>query len=151
MPICKPNDMIQAISADQRLLGLDVGKKTIGLALSDRGLKIASPERILHRTKFTRDAHTLFALVQREIVGGLVLGWPLNMDGTAGPRCDSVRDFAHALMQIQDIPIMFQDERLSTRAVETAMVDADLTRASRDRRRDALAACWILQSALDSF
>ena len=137
------------ISSGQRLLGLDIGKKTIGLALSDRGLKIASPLKILYRTKFTPDVASLFKLVDNESVGGLVLGWPVNMDGTTGPRCDSVRDFAHALLRFRDIPIALQDERLSTKAVESAMVAADLTRAKRAARRDALAACWILQSALD--
>ena len=137
------------ISASQRLLGLDIGRKTIGLALSDAGLKIASPVKILYRTKFTPDVESLFKLVDNESVGGLVLGWPVNMDGSIGPRCDSVRDFAHELMKIKDMPIAFQDERLSTRAVESAMVAADMTRAKRAVRRDALAACWILQSALD--
>ena len=137
------------ISTSQRLLGLDIGRKTIGLALSDAGLKIASPVKILYRTKFTPDVESLFNLVDNGSVGGLVLGWPVNMDGSTGPRCDSVRDFAHALMRIRDIPIAFQDERLSTRAVESAMIAADMTRAKRAVRRDALAACWILQSALD--
>ena len=149
MTICKTNDIILMISSGQRLLGLDIGKKTIGLALSDRGLKIASPVKILHRTKFTPDATILLKMIDVESVGGLVLGWPINMDGSAGPRCDSVRDFAHALMKIRDIPITFHDERLSTRAVESAMIAADMTRAKRAVRRDALAACWILQSALD--
>ena len=149
MTICKINDIILMISSGQRLLGLDVGKKTIGLAMSDRGLKIASPLKILHRTKFTPDATTLLKMIDAESIGGLVLGWPVNMDGSTGPRCDSVRDFAHALLERRDIPIAFQDERMSTRAVESAMVAADLTRAKRAARRDALAACWILQSALD--
>ena len=137
------------ISSGQPLLGLDIGKKTIGLALSDRGLKIASPLNILRRTSFTPDATTLINLIDAESVGGLVLGWPINMDGSLGPRCDSVRDFAHAFLKLRDIPIAFQDERMSTLAVENAMVAADLTRAKRAKRRDALAACWILQSALD--
>ena len=149
MTICKINDVNATISASQRLLGLDIGRKTIGLALSDAGLKIASPVKILYRTKFTPDVKSLFKLIDHESVGGLVLGWPVNMDGSIGPRCDSVRDFAHALMKIRDIPIAFQDERLSTRAVESAMVAADMTRAKRALRRDALAACWILQLALD--
>ena len=150
MAICKINDVNATISASQRLLGLDIGRKTIGLALSDAGLKIASPVKILYRTKFTPDVVSLFKLIDHESVGGLVLGWPVNMDGSTGPRCDSVRDFAHALMKIRDIPIAFQDERLSTRAVESAMIAADMTRAKRAVRRDALAACWILQSALDA-
>ena len=91
----------------------------------------------------------LLEFADSQSVGGLVLGWPVNMDGSPGPRCDSVRDFAHALMKIRDIPIVFQDERLSTQAVETAMLAADMTRAKRAERRDALAACWILQSFLD--
>ena len=150
MTICKINDVNTMISAGQRLLGLDIGKKTIGLALSDSGLKIASPLKILYRTKFTPDVESLFKLIDNESVGGLVLGWPVNMDGRIGPRCDSVRDFAYALMKIRDMPIAFQDERLSTRAVESAMIAADMTRAKRAVRRDALAACWILQSALDA-
>ena len=150
MTICKINDVNGMISTGQRLLGLDIGKKTIGLALSDAGLKIASPVKILYRTKFTPDVESLFKLIDDKSVGGLVLGWPVNMDGSTGPRCDSVRDFAHALMKIRDMPIAFQDERLSTRAVESAMIAADMTRAKRAVRRDALAACWILQSALDA-
>ena len=149
MTICKINDVNAMISTGQRLLGLDIGKKTIGLALSDAGLKIASPVKILYRTKFTPDVESLFKLIDDKSVGGLVLGWPVNMDGSTGPRCDSVRDFAHALLKIRDLPIVFQDERLSTKAVETAMIAADMTRAKRAERRDALAACWILQSFLD--
>lgn len=150
MTICKTNDIILMISSGQRLLGLDIGKKTIGLALSDRGLTVASPVKILYRTKFTPDATILLKMIDIESVGGLVLGWPVNMDGSAGPRCDSVRDFAHAFLKLQNIPIAFQDERMSTKAVERAMLAADMTRAKRAQRRDALAACWILQSALDA-
>ena len=150
MPICKLNDVKLSISDGQRLLGLDIGKKTIGLALSDAGLKIATPVKILYRTKFTPDMTELFKLVDEQNVGGLVLGWPLNMDGSTGPRCDSTRDFAHALMRIRDIPVFFQDERLSTQAVESTMIAADMTRNKRAVRRDALAASWILQSALDA-
>lgn len=149
MPICKLNHIKDAISGGQRLLGLDIGKKTIGLALSDKSLAIASPIKILWRSKFTPDIHSIFELVDQEEVGAMVLGWPANMDGSVGPRCESVRDFAHAMMRIRDIPVVFQDERLSTQAVESAMVEADMTRAKRAQRRDALAAVWILQSALD--
>ena len=149
MTICKLNNVKDAISDGQRLLGLDIGKKTIGIALSDKSLAIASPVRILWRSKFTPDVEALFDFVDEQDVGAMVLGWPANMDGTAGPRCDSVRDFAHAMMRIRDIPGIFQDERLSTQAVESAMIEADMTRAKRAERRDALAAVWILQSALD--
>ena len=150
MTICKINDINTTVSPGQRLLGLDIGKKTIGLALSDRGLKIASPVKIIYRTKFMLDAGTILEIIDSESIGGLVLGWPMNMDGSTGPRCDSVRDFAHEFLKLRDIPIALQDERLSTRAVERAMVAADMTRKKRAQRRDALAACWILQSALDT-
>ena len=149
MTICKPNDIKLHISSGEKLLGLDIGKKTIGLALSDANLKIASPVKILYRTKFTLDMVNLLTFANEQNVGGLVLGWPVSMDGSRGSRCDSIRDFAHALLKIRDIPIVFQDERLSTKAVELAMVAADMTRAKRAKRRDALAACWILQSFLD--
>ena len=149
MAICKLNNMPAALSPGQRLLGLDVGKKTIGLAISDSMLSVASPLKILWRKKFTPDAEAMFALCDDEGVGGLVIGWPVNMDGSEGPRCDATRDFAHALLRIRDLPITFQDERLSTQAVESAMLEADMTRARRAVRRDALAAGWILQAALD--
>ena len=149
MAICKLNSMPTALSGGRRLLGLDVGKKTIGLAISDAALVVASPMKILWRKKFTPDAEEMFALAVAENVGGLIIGWPVNMDGSEGPRCDATRDFAHALLRMRDLPIAFQDERLSTQAVESAMLAADMTRASRAVRRDALAAAWILQSALD--
>ena len=149
MTICKPNDIKLHISSGKKLLGLDVGRKTIGLALSDASLKIASPVAIIYRTKFTPDMANLLAFADKQNVGGFVLGWPVNMDGSRGSRCDSIRDFAHALLKIRDIPIFFQDERLSTKVVELAMIAADMTRAKRAKRRDALAASWILQSFLD--
>ena len=149
MAICKLNDMKTTLSGGQRLLGLDVGKKTIGLAISDSGLSVASPLKILWRRKFTPDAESIFTLCEDEGVGGLVIGWPVNMDGSEGPRCDATRDFAHALLRLRELPITFQDERLSTQAVESAMLESDMTRARRAVRRDALAAGWILQAALD--
>ena len=148
MAICKLNDMPTALSGGRRLLGLDVGKKTIGLAISDAALVVASPLKILWRKKFTPDAEAMFALADAENVGGLVIGWPVNMDGSEG-RDVMHTDFAHALLRMRDLPVAFQDERLSTRAVESAMLAADMTRARRAERRDALAAAWILQSALD--
>ena len=99
-------------------MGLDIGKKTIGLALGDPNHQIASPYRILWRQKFTPDAHNLIADIEEHNIGALVLGWPLNMDGKPGPRCDSVRDFAHAFLRLYDVPVCFHDERLSTQAVE---------------------------------
>ena len=130
-------------------MGLDIGKKTIGLALGDPNHHIASPYRILWRQKFTPDAHNLIADIEEHNIGALVLGWPLNMDGKPGSRCDSVRDFAHAFLRLYDIPVCFHDERLSTKAVEATMLEADLSRGRRAEKRDALAASWILQSAFD--
>lgn len=132
-------------------MGLDIGKKTIGIAIGDLAHKVASPVRILWRRKFTPDAEELIADIKERDVGVLVLGWPLNMDGSQGPKCDSVRDFAHAFLRLHDIPLCFQDERLSTAAVEREMLSADLSRARRKQSRDALAAGWILQSAFDEY
>ena len=149
MPICKFYDTISTVSAQLRCMGLDIGKKTIGIAVGDAGHKVASPLKTLWRTKFTPDAHQLSKMIDEYAIGLLVIGWPLNMDGTQGPKCDSVRDFAHAFLALQDINICFHDERLSTAAVERTMIDADMTRNMRSKRRDALAAAWILQSAFD--
>ncbi len=151
MPICNLYDLINSISPEQKLLGLDVGKKTIGLAIADPRTLVASPQPVLWRKKFTIDAELLLQKIIELNIGGLVLGWPLNMDGTAGSRCDSVRDFAHAFLRVHEIPISFQDERLSTKAVERDMIAADMTRAKRAIRRDSLAAVWILQSALNAY
>ena len=152
MPICKIETFKDEIGPQKRLIGLDVGKKTIGLATCDPDWQVATPHSILWRQKFSIDMEKLFAILnEEEIIGGMVIGWPLNMDGTAGPRCDSTRDFTHAMLKLNDMPVLFQDERLSTQAVERTMVDADMTRTKRQVRRDALAATWILQSALDQF
>jgi len=132
-------------------MGLDVGKKTIGVAIGDATHKIASPHRIIWRQKFTSDMLGLCDEMDEIGVAGLVIGWPLNMDGSEGPRCDSTRDFAHAFLRLRDMPIVFQDERWSTQAVERSMVDADMTRQNRHARRDALAATWILQAAFDQY
>ena len=135
---------------NQRLLGLDVGEKTIGLALSDPGLTVASPISTIKRTKFTADANALLKLAAERGVGGLVIGLPLNMDGSEGPRCQSVRQFAANLLKLKDLPILFWDERLSTMAVERAMIAHDVTRAKRDKVVDQAAAAFILQGALDA-
>ena len=139
-----------ALPRNQRLLGLDVGEKTIGLALSDPGLSVASPVSTIKRTKFTADANALLKLAAERGVGGLVIGLPLNMDGSEGPRCQSVRQFATNLLKLKDLPILFWDERLSTMAVERAMIAHDVTRAKRDKVVDQAAAAFILQGALDA-
>ena len=139
-----------ALPRNQRLLGLDLGEKTIGLALSDPGLSVASPISTIKRTKFTADANALLKLAVERGVGGLVIGLPLNMDGSEGPRCQSVRQFAANLLKLKDFPILFWDERLSTMAVERAMIAHDVTRAKRDKVVDQAAAAFILQGALDA-
>lgn len=139
-----------ALPGNQRLLGLDVGEKTIGLALSDPALSVASPISTINRTKFTADANALLKLAAERGVGGLVIGLPLNMDGSEGPRCQSVRQFAANLLKLKDLPILFWDERLSTMAVEREMIAHDVTRARRDKVIDQAAAAFILQGVLDS-
>jgi putative Holliday junction resolvase len=145
-----PAALRAALGRHQRLLGLDLGEKTIGLALSDPGLSVASPVTTIRRTKFTADAKELLKLVAERQVGGLVIGLPLNMDGSEGPRCQSVRQFAVNLTRLQDLPILFWDERLSTVAVEREMISADLSRAKRARVVDQAAAAFILQGVLNA-
>ena len=134
-----------------RLLGLDIGSKTIGLALSDVTLTVASPAETIKRGKFAKDAERLSVLIAEENVGGLVLGLPVQMDGTEGRRCQSVRQFAYNLLEHIDLPIVFWDERLSTKAVERVLIDeADMTRKRRAALIDKMAAAYILQGALDA-
>lgn len=134
----------------QRLLGIDPGTKTIGLALSDITLMIATPMETIRRKKFTKDIIRLKEIVAEQDVGGLVIGLPINMDGSEGPRCQSVRQFATNLAQHFDIPMAFWDERLSTAGVERTLLEADVSRAKRAEVIDKMAASYILQGALDA-
>jgi putative Holliday junction resolvase len=143
-------DAIAAIPADRRLMGLDLGTKTIGVATSDRTRMIATPIETIARKKFTQDAERLLAIIQAENIGLIVLGLPVNMDGTEGPRCQSTRAFARNFAKLSTAQIVFWDERLSTAAVERMLIEADASRAKRDQVIDKLAAAWILQAALDS-
>jgi putative Holliday junction resolvase len=132
------------------IVGLDLGSKTIGVAVSDGGLMIASPLALIRRTKFTADAEAIFKLMDTRGAAGIVIGLPVNMDGTEGPRCQSTRAFARNLLRLKDFPIAFWDERLSTEAVNRMLIDeADTTRARRAELVDKAAAAWILQGALD--
>ncbi len=133
----------------QRLMGLDVGAKTIGIAFSDVRRVVATPRETIRRSKFTRDAETLRRLIEANDVGGLVIGLPINMDGSEGPRCQSVRQFAANLLAKIDIPVAFWDERLSTVAAERALIEADVSRKRRAEVVDKMAAAYILQGALD--
>ena len=140
-----------ALDRHGRVMGLDLGSKTIGLALSDVMRTIATPYDTIRRTKFTADAQALLAAIDAEDVRALVIGLPISMDGTEGPRCQSTRQFAANLLEKRDLPIAFWDERLSTVAVERMLVDdVDMTRARRGQVVDKLAAAYILQGALDA-
>ena len=133
------------------LLGFDIGAKTIGLALSDAALVVASPLQTVSRTKFKRDTDILARIIKEKRVGGLVFGLPISMDSSEGPRCQSVRQFADNLLTVIDIPIAFWDERLSTAAVERVLIsEADMTRKRRAQVIDKMAAAYILQGALDA-
>ncbi len=151
MPVMDIRQLATALQSGKRLMGLDIGSKTVGLALSDVNRTIATPLETLRREKFTRDAERLEYLIDEHDVGGLVLGLPINMDGSEGPRCQSTRQFAENLLARRDIPMAFQDERLSTVAVERVLIgEADLTRKRRALVVDRAAAAYILQSALDA-
>ena len=149
MPIFKPDEFLLNILPKKRLLGIDPGTKTLGIAVSDSNLMVASPITTIKRKKINIDIKELLILVEEYTIAGIVIGWPLNMDGSIGPRCDSVRDFIKSLLNIKDFPVLLQDERMSTMAIEKPMIKADLSRKKRSSRTDQLAACWILQSALD--
>ena len=132
-----------------RLLGFDLGTKTIGLALSDVTRVIATPYETVRRTKFTVDAKNVAAIAAKEGVGGLVIGLPLNLDGSEGPRAQATRAFARNLAPHLKLPMAFWDERLSTAAVERHLIEADASRKRRAEVIDRMAAAYILQGALD--
>jgi putative Holliday junction resolvase len=132
-----------------RLAGLDVGTKTIGLATCDSGWSFAGPAETIRRTKFTNDLNALRRFIETQKTVGLVVGLPLNMDGSDSPRTQSVRAFARNIAQL-GLPMLLWDERWSTQAVERAMIDADVSRARRAEKVDALAAAHILQGAIDA-
>ena len=149
MVIRNIEDLARDLADGTRLLGLDVGDKTVGLAISDAGRRIATPLKTIRRTRLAADASALFAVADDRGAAALVIGLPINMDGSEGQRCRYVRQFADNLLRIRDMPVVFWDERLSTAAVERAMLEADLSRAKRAKRIDAAAAAYILQGALD--
>ncbi|HEY3889562.1 MAG TPA: Holliday junction resolvase RuvX [Caulobacteraceae bacterium] len=144
-------DLPKALPPFTPVVGLDLGTKTIGVAVSDIGRVIASPLQLIRKTQFTRDAETLFALMKARGASGIVIGLPVNMDGTEGPRSQSSRAFARNLLRLDpDLAIAFWDERLSSAAVNRMLIDeADLSRARRGELVDKAAAAYILQGALD--
>lgn len=153
MPAAGPEisieDLAERLAAGTRLAGLDLGTKTIGIALSDPGLKIATPLLTIQRSKFAKDVETLLALCAREKVSGIVLGLPINMNNTEGPRAQATRAFLRNLAPLTSLPVVLWDERLSTAAAERAMIEADMSRRKRAEKIDAAAAAFILQGVLD--
>jgi len=150
MPVIDIKELKVNLPQKSCVLGLDLGSKTIGLAISDPMLMIASPLETIRRSKFTKDLIRLKNVIRERNVGALVLGLPISMDGREGPRCQSTRQFATNVLADTDIPIAFWDERLSTSAVQRLLVDeADMTRKRRAEVVDKMAAAFILQGALD--
>ena len=153
MPVHKPSELPGLLRRGERLLGLDLGEKTIGLAVSDSALGVASALETLRRSKFTKDAAALKEIIAARKIGGLVIGLPVNMDGSEGPRSASVRQFAANLEALAglELPVAFWDERLSTAAVERVLIgEADMSRKRRSQVVDKMAAAYILQGALDA-
>ena len=150
MAVVDLTELPAILPARAPLVGLDLGEKTIGVAVSDTARVVASPLSLIRRTKFTANAEALFGLMETRAAGGLVIGLPVNMDGTEGRRCQSARAFARNLLRLRDFPIAFWDERLSSAAVNRMLVrEADTSRARRGELVDKAAAAWILQGALD--
>jgi putative holliday junction resolvase len=141
--------MKAALAPGGRLFGLDIGSKTIGIAISDSALKVASPLTVLSRVKFAGDMAKLKGLIAERRVGGLVLGLPIGLDGREGPRSQSVRQFAANLLGVIDLPLAFWDERFSTLGAERPMKEAEMSHRRRGELIDKLAAAYILQGALD--
>ncbi|SDG39929.1 Holliday junction resolvase RuvX [Roseospirillum parvum] len=144
-------DLPAAAPRGRSLMGLDLGTRTIGLAVSDPDWRIASPLDTIRRRRLAADLDALLAAMDSRQVGGLVLGWPVEMDGRPGKRCQATRQFARDLLTHREVPIALWDERLSTAAVERVMIaDMDLSRRRRAGKVDQSAAAWILQGALDA-
>jgi putative pre-16S rRNA nuclease len=142
-------DLPKLLQREARLLGLDVGTKTVGMALSDVTRSIATPYDTIRRTKFTEDAKLIANAIDANMVGALVIGLPINLDGSEGRRAQSTRAFARNLANHVDLPMVFWDERLSTAAVERHLIEADASRKRRAEVIDRMAAAYILQGALD--
>jgi putative Holliday junction resolvase len=147
--LAEVRDFAAALPPRRALIGLDLGTRTIGVAVSDTHRRVASPLETIRRTKFSADAAALLQLAEARAIGGLVLGLPRNMDGSEGPRAQSTRAFARNLAGLTELPITFWDERLSTVAAERALIEADASRRRRAEVIDHVAAGYILQGLLD--
>ena len=151
MAIVKLQSFKKILKPGQCILGLDHGLKTIGLSISDQLLIIASPLRTITRTKFSTDIFVLKKIIKKFDIGAVVIGLPINMNGTEGPRCQSVRQFVSNLLSVIEVPVSFWDERLSTAAINRVLIsEADMSRKKRNKIIDKMAAAYILQGALDS-
>ncbi len=149
MAVVEIEEIPALLAAGETVAGLDLGTKTIGLAVSDIGLSFAHPRPVIRRVKFTLDAQALMKALAADRVGAIVIGLPMNMDGTAGPRVQATRAFVRTMQPLTDLPFTFWDERLSTVAAERALIGMDVSRGKRAERIDSAAASFILQGALD--
>ncbi len=149
MTVLTIEELAAMLAPAQPIAGLDLGTKTIGLAMSDVGRRLANPRPVINRVKFTKDAEVLLAFAAKEKVAAFVIGLPVNMDGTSGPRVQATRAFVRSMAEKTDIPFVFWDERLSTVAAERALLEMDVSRKKRAERIDSAAASFILQGALD--
>lgn len=149
MIVADPEALAQALKKGERLFGLDLGEKTIGIALSDVMLTVATPLETIAKRKFAVDAEALLGLIKKHNVGGLVVGLPLNMNATEGPAAQSARAFVRNFLAKHDMPILMWDERLSTAAVTRTLLEADVSRERRAKVVDKMAAAFILQGVLD--
>lgn len=149
MTILAIDDLAAALSPGDLIAGLDLGTTTIGLSLSDKGWRFATPRTVISRKKFTLDAGVLLAFATKEEVKAFVIGLPINMDGSQGPRAQATRAFVRNMEQKTEIPFVFWDERLSTVAAERVLIEMDVSRKKRSERIDSAAASFILQGALD--
>lgn len=149
MTVLTIEEMAETLAPRQAIAGLDLGTKTIGLSMSDLGRRFATPRTVIRRVKFTIDAQALLDFAKAEKVAGFVIGLPMNMDGSAGPRVQATRAFVRNMEQKTALPFVYWDERLSTVAAERTLLEMDVSRAKRAERIDSAAASFILQGALD--
>ena len=149
MAVMTIEELAEALEPAQAIAGIDLGTKTIGLAMSDIGRRFASPRPVIKRVKFTKDAELMLNFAEKEKVAAFIIGLPVNMDGSSGPRVQATRAFVRSMGEKTPIPFVFWDERLSTVAAERALLEMDVSRAKRAERIDSAAASFILQGALD--
>ncbi len=149
MPVVKVEELPELIEPGRTVAGLDLGTKTIGVAISDRSLSLAHPREVIRRGKFTQDANSLIAIFEESAVAAVVIGLPVNMDGSESPRSQAVRAFVRNFERLSALPFVYWDERLSTVAAERVLIEMDVSRKKREGRIDSAAASFILQGVLD--